>query len=1037
MGQPTEGDLPPYARAFSRCPSARLQEVPKRLKNDWRVAARTIAWTGLAAVRAGQEDQFAAAVRLFIELPARAFAMETPCHGAVRATRQRERLQRIAKGNIPPLPDPITPSTIATPAVGGPYPQERQAARAAARARRFVEQGLLSRAIKALEAGDPAPSNAETLERLQALHPPNPTPFDQWPDPPIVATPLRIGSGLVATIIKKLPRGLTSGPSAWTFEMIQEATRDEPSGPVCTFLAEIIQRAAEGRLCWPELFTASRLVGMVKPEGGVRPIAVGEALYRLIGRALLAADPLLADKHAETYVGMDQYGVAYPGGVEAPVHAVRELLDLDKLWAQLALDFANAYNTIDRVTTAEEIHQQAPAFAAFYEWSYRREALLILPSGFAAAGLLDSILSRAGVRQGDVLGPLFFAIGIAPVVKEVRALPGADPRAYLDDINVAITRLLAKEAVPDCVQQILETVQRAAARINLRLNLAKCVLWAPEDAKALLPYPGACRTATEGLKVLGAPLGTPVFVQEFMGQISARCRDSLALVVSADLPLQHKLLLVRNCVSQVPTFWLRTVPAAGPALEDWDAEVLQSLGQMIGLHVTPGSVEELVARQPVRLGGLGLRSAADQAPRAYASSLLFAAAVARERNRTVECGPTSARAMAAVLPEFVEAAVCPDADGWTDQMHEGEVPALSVKEATKLQRKLQGRAEEDRQATVRRELPTHLSALYEDAATPGTGRWLSALPTDPTLQVPDRQFRLALRAKLLQSPATALASCAVCRVRPVDASHPWTCQALSRLRIARHDAVVRRLHAMVGRQAAVREHGIPFLPTAAQAAGTPRTHRAASLAASPAPGSPSDQCAPPVPPQGPTTPPPPHPVGLGPGPVPRANARQLALDRLLGEARRARPAPTSPVPAPRGDIVQLEIVEGWADPPDSHPPVPGLLRADLWIPAKAQAVDVTIVASVGWPWRVALERAEDRKIAKYAPAVRARAIAEITPFALGAFGNLGKSANAFLAYTYVEREEKIPKARARLAIAAVRGTAMMIEAWQGNMRFLA
>ena len=351
MGQPTEGDLPPYARAFSRCPSARLQEVPKRLKNDWRVAARTIAWTGLAAVRAGQEDQFAAAVRLFIELPARAFAMETPCHGAVRATRQRERLQRIAKGNIPPLPDPITPSTIATPAVGGPYPQERQAARAAARARRFVEQGLLSRAIKALEAGDPAPSNAETLERLQALHPPNPTPFDQWPDPPIVAKPLRIGSGLVATIIKKLPRGLTSGPSAWTFEMIQEATRNEPSGPVCTFLAEIIQRAAEGRLCWPELLTASRLVGMIKPRGWRASHCRLEALYRLIGRVLLAAGPTAVRQACRDlcWRGSIRCGLSQAASRPRSMQC-GSCSTWTNSGPHRALDFANAYNTIDRVT---------------------------------------------------------------------------------------------------------------------------------------------------------------------------------------------------------------------------------------------------------------------------------------------------------------------------------------------------------------------------------------------------------------------------------------------------------------------------------------------------------------------------------------------------------------------------------------------------------------------------------------------------------------------------------------------------------------
>ena len=57
---------------------------------------------------------------------------------------------------------------------------------------------------------------------------------------------------------------------------------------------------------------------------------------------------------------------------------------------------------------------------------------------------------------------------------------------------------------------------------------------------------------------------------------------------------------------------------------------------------------------------------------------------------------------------------------------------------------------------------------------------------------------------------------------------------------------------------------------------------------------------------------------------------------------------------------------------------------------------------------------------------------------LRALATLDKSKHQCLPYLYVytKHEEKILKAYARLAIAAMQRTTMMIKAWQGNMHFL-
>jgi hypothetical protein len=45
-------------------------------------------------------------------------------------------------------------------------------------------------------------------------------------------------------------------------------------------------------------------------------------------------------------------------------------------------------------------------------------------------------MSRRGVRQGSVFGPLFFAVALQPILDEAKRLfPEAIFRAYLDDIT--------------------------------------------------------------------------------------------------------------------------------------------------------------------------------------------------------------------------------------------------------------------------------------------------------------------------------------------------------------------------------------------------------------------------------------------------------------------------------------------------------------------------------------------------------------------------------------------------------------------------
>lgn len=1140
--RPAPSDVPPYARAFLACPSSRLQELPRRLKTAWQAATKCVAQRAMDCLAVGDAQGYGAHLRLFLKLPARSLALPKESHGAARANTQRLRLLDLAAGKLPPIPEAPAVRDDA-PSHAGPAgattARGRTTAAAGARqAKRLVEQGLSSRALRALERGKPAAASANTLARLQALHPANPTDRAEWPDkPPRRAVP-HVTANHLAAVAKELPRGSAPGPSGWTFELVLAAINRQPTGTVAAFLVDIAQRALYGTLPWRELLCASRLVALGKPDGGVRPIAVGEAIYRVIGRLVLKADKVMAGSNAASYVGRFQYGIAYPGGVEAPVHAIREMHGAGQLRALVSLDWRNAFNSIDRVHTARRVASHAPGLARLYEWSYRSDSILVLPPSFERAGLPASLLSQAGVRQGDVLGPLFFSIGAAHILEALATVPSIRPWAYLDDILVAVPHGVSDRAAKAAVAATFATAEREGHHAGLRLNRAKSVVWAADADHIVTALAnsdssnngegaerdGGCAAAHDGIKILGAPVGSKAFVDGALQCIVGQATKTLDLVAEADgLPLQHKLILLRQCVTQIPTFWARAVPDAAAALEVWDEALVGRVGALVGVDLTPYSFHTAVAHLPVRLGGLGLRAMSETAPRAFAASVLFAAALARERDAPLVCSAGTAQRLKGLLPELALSNACDDADAWRSAIERAEYPPVDTSGTRQLQRELQGRADTATAAYLYHNVPLRLASVFEDAATPGSGTWLGAVPSDPTLTIPDAELAKAIRAKLLFTPANAAAICPTCHSTTVDPSHAWTCVSLSHLRTARHDAVVRRLGSACRTDKAVLEH-VLAAPTCEPIDPSPSPPSASSSSSSFRPAAPEANVTP-------------ISERLRRRPQTPFNRRTLVAaamarpddddddsdldddgedshnrsatdDDNYGDANasagcnNACAAHYTAAPFDADDTLDASHNEDdaglagiseldheddddygstldhydscsssssgdggddpcdldyefsgqnetlssedslrTARPPtavstrrDSHrrheKPSRPELRADLWLPATSVAVDVVVAAACHLGRNRAFERAAGRKRTKYGPAVRDGTVASVVPFVVSPFGVLAKPAKAFLKKVLgASTGPKLAKARLRLAVATVRGTARLCHAW--------
>ena len=149
----------------------------------------------------------------------------------------------------------------------------------------------------------------------------------------------------------------------------------------------------------------SSLIGLQKPHGGVRPIAVGEVWYRL---ATLCA--LTACENAGKALAPLQMAVGVSGGLDAVVHALRAALAKDPEAALLTVDQANAFNSVSRAAVFEAVRERVPELLPIVQWAYGAATNLHIVG--APAGT-PPVQSQTGVRQGDPLGMLLFSLAAA------------------------------------------------------------------------------------------------------------------------------------------------------------------------------------------------------------------------------------------------------------------------------------------------------------------------------------------------------------------------------------------------------------------------------------------------------------------------------------------------------------------------------------------------------------------------------------------------------------------------------------------------
>jgi hypothetical protein len=387
---------------------------------------------------------------------------------------------------------------------------------------KLIEDGRISRAQQALkninyiaDVRDPS-----TVEAIKNLHPQGPT----NPFPKTGTRGPRVEREHIYKAVKTFKVDTASGLLGWSVPILKECVKVEEFAEFLQLLANrIANNLAEGRT----LMRTSCLTPLRKEKGGIRPIAVGDLIYRLVMKAILFPG------RAPNDLNSIQLGVGTIGGVEPAIRMVQRAVEKGEYQGIGLYDFKNAFNNVGREMMANMAYKYNKPMYRTLKWAYNDPSMIVM------RGEKNVYLeSSQGVRQGDPLGPYGFSLAIREVADRIDEIGDINPLFYLDDLTVACK---TKNEYDLITQELLK--------------------WTDQG---LILHPGKSEFITldkirsEGLDILGTHVGNQESTSRFLKCRLDEYRDSIGKL--AQLPKHHALSLLKFSTCHLVQHLARTLP---------------------------------------------------------------------------------------------------------------------------------------------------------------------------------------------------------------------------------------------------------------------------------------------------------------------------------------------------------------------------------------------------------------------------------------------------------------------------------------------
>ena len=469
-----------------------------------------------------------------------------------------------------------------------------------------VAIGKFSNAIRRLESNGVHTDSKEVLDQLKRKHPGPESPV-KVPDPnwKFDGNEITIQKSEMKMFMTSFSKDTACGKDGFHAQYYQDLTNIKSENllnEILDLLSKYHSNCLMGIL--PKVFApligSAKLIPLIKPDYGVRPIAVGCIDRRLTSKI---AVKLVMEKVQPYLKDGNQMGVGVKGGMEASILALKEFVKRygdDSSYCCLKVDAMNAFNIVNRSKIFEAVTKQCPLIRGWVEYIYESEPILFTSS--------SSLKSRTGVQQGDPLGPLLFSICIHPLVLKAKEINPGLNIWYLDDGN-----FMGKV---NHVAQVANYLDLNGPEYGFYLEKSKSSIWWPTpDTEHWTREFGNdyAFNLESGMEFLGCPIGDTTFIESWCEKKYEECCNTLDLIDSIKHS-QSQLLLLRATAGYCKIVHLmRTIysPIITQFLKKFDERVDTSLKNILGITNQSFREEDrLRCHLSCKIGGLGIQKSA-------------------------------------------------------------------------------------------------------------------------------------------------------------------------------------------------------------------------------------------------------------------------------------------------------------------------------------------------------------------------------------------------------------------------------------------
>ena len=487
--------------------------------------------------------------------------------------------------------------------------------------RHLMTAGKIRAALKVIEKSSSNgihEINDGTIEKLLLKHPKGQdTQLDMILQGPIKAVNPVIYEEITSDLIKKMATRVkgTAGPSNMDADQWFHILGSSAFGQQSDELAEAIAKMTK-ILCTEKIedkdslvpIMACRLIPLEK-NPGIRPIGIGEVLRRIMGKAVLT---IFREEIIEQ-AGSLQSCAGVKGGIEANIHAMKELCEDEATEGLIQVDATNAFNLLNRKNMLMNIQILCPEIATFTYNCYSLAARMFVSGG-------HEILSQEGVTQGCALSMPIYALGLLPLMSAIKL--GIEENslkqaAYADD--------LAGVGKLESLKQWWLNLMDYGPKVGYYPEPSKSWLIVKHehlnDAKKIFEGTGLNLTV-EGRKHLGAAVGATNFKEEYVrGKIEEwKTQVEILAKIAWVEPHLAYIAFVFGMQNKY-TYMMRTLPNIGEQLKTLDKSIDDSLLVALFNGRKLNEEERILVSLPTRLGGLGIRIPSEVSSAQYENSV--------------------------------------------------------------------------------------------------------------------------------------------------------------------------------------------------------------------------------------------------------------------------------------------------------------------------------------------------------------------------------------------------------------------------------